>query len=90
MNRLWPELVRQGFLPPLTKASAATLADELKDQYLGRSVISAPRPVRSPVWKALAAGYLRYSCDKSNPRSLVQQLRNELERAQSNGHFIPW
>ena len=64
-HRLWPELVRQGFLPPLTKASAATLADELKDQYLGRSVISAPRPVRSPVGDEAKGTHKRGMCNPS-------------------------
>ncbi|HWL07797.1 MAG TPA: recombinase family protein [Planctomicrobium sp.] len=38
----------------------------------------------------LGKAYVRYSCDNSNPRSLAQQLRNILERAQQDKVFIPW
>ena len=40
--------------------------------------------------KEIGGGYLRYSCDNSNPRSLDQQLRNALERARQDGVLIPW
>ncbi len=43
-----------------------------------------------PVGQAVAACYLRFSCDNSNPRSLAQQLRNCLERAHRDGLFVPW
>jgi site-specific DNA recombinase len=33
---------------------------------------------------------LRYSSDKSNPRSLVQQLKRSLQKASEYGHFVPW
>ncbi len=40
--------------------------------------------------KNLATAYLRYSCDNSNMRSLSQQLRNVLIRANADKVFIPW
>jgi DNA invertase Pin-like site-specific DNA recombinase len=38
----------------------------------------------------LAAAYLRYSCNNSNPRSLDDQLRNVLKEARDMNLFIPW
>ena len=42
------------------------------------------------IWQPWQLAYLRYSSEKSNPRSLIQQLHRALEKAHSNGHFIAW
>ncbi|HEX6984447.1 MAG TPA: recombinase family protein, partial [Planctomycetaceae bacterium] len=43
-----------------------------------------------PEGATLGGGYVRYSDDNSNPRSLAQQLRNVLERAARDRAFVPW
>ena len=88
-RRLWPELVRAKFLPPITPKSVAELANQFRDLFLGDGLPPA-YPAESELWKQLGAVYLRYSDDNSNPRSLDQQLRNVLERAARERLFIPW
>src|SRR5262249_14694124 len=46
--------------------------------------------VAFPDGLSIAAAYLRFSCDKSNPRSLAQQLKLILEKARTANQFIPW
>ena len=89
-HRLWPELAQQGVLPPLTKIAATRSARQFKDRFLDEFDLELSELPESDSWDALAAAYLRYSCDKSNPRSLCQQLELILNRAQGNKHFIPW
>jgi len=79
-RRLWPELVKQGGLPRATTANIARMADEFEQAFLSGGVLEF-KTKRSKLRKSLAAAYLRYSDDNSNPRSLDQQLRNVLERA---------
>ena len=88
-RRLWPKLVKQGIFPSATKANIARMADEFKQAFLS-GVVSEFKTKRSKLWKSLAAAYLRYSDDNSNPRSLDQQLRNILEAAGRDEAFIPW
>lgn len=88
-QRLWPELVGQE-LPAINKKNIDELGKQFTQAFLKGEIIAFCAASRHPRWKAIAAAYLRYSCDNSNPRSLDQQLRLSLERAKQNDHFIPW
>lgn len=88
-HRLWPQLVGT-LLPAISEAEIEGLAAAFRERFLSGTVGRFRPEVDSPPWLEIAAGYLRYSCDASNPRSLDQQLRNELERAAQDKVFIPW
>lgn len=89
-RRHWPELVEKGLLPPPTLAHAERLADEFEARFLTKDPVRYHRPGSDKWWAAVAAAYLRYSSDSSNPRSLAQQLRNILAWAAKEKLFIPW
>jgi DNA invertase Pin-like site-specific DNA recombinase len=88
---LWPVAVQAGLLPAPDDTSALEqMADEfvrrhasgqIADDVLGRYV---------RYFQRLAAAYLRYSCDNSNPRSLDDQLSNVLKKAAGENLFTPW
>ncbi|MFO0850795.1 MAG: recombinase family protein, partial [Gemmataceae bacterium] len=90
--RLWPAAVGT-LLPPPTPAAAAELAERFRAAGL-------PDPAAADLAVPAGAGevaaaYLRYSSDHSNPRSLDQQLRNVLvraaaDRAAADRAFVPW
>jgi DNA invertase Pin-like site-specific DNA recombinase len=82
-----PDLVKSGVLPAPGPAAAARLAEEFKQSFLNAEW--TPSEIRLDVI-LLAAVYLRYSSEHSNPRSLPQQLRNCLETAERLGAFVPW
>ncbi len=88
-RRLWPESIDRE-LPNPSKDNINKLAGQFKQAFLTGECIAFSSECRNPPWKAIAAGYFRYSCDNSNPRSLDQQLKLALERAKQDGNFIPW
>lgn len=87
-RRLWPRLP-QGVLPGDDTLSIRQMAD----QFMGprrefyADLIHWARRARVT---SLGAAYSRYSCDNSNPRSLDDQLTNQLTRAAQDGVLIPW
>jgi DNA invertase Pin-like site-specific DNA recombinase len=89
-RRLWPDLVRAKYLPVRSEKSIVLMADEFRARFLGDGVPRFEAPPDADWWEQLAAAYLRYSCDNSNPRSLDQQLKNVLERAARDRVFVPW
>jgi DNA invertase Pin-like site-specific DNA recombinase len=89
-RRLWPDLVRAGTLPAPDDDVLAAMANQFRDLFLEGTIAGSAGAEAIPSGAELASSYLRYSDDSSNPRSLDQQLRLQLERAQHNGHFIPW
>lgn len=87
-NQLWPELSGTGLLSPVTDEAVRSHADSLRESFVSGVIKVISIPVGLIL--AIAAAYVRYSCDNSNPRSLAQQLRNILEGAKRMGYFIPW
>lgn len=86
-SRYWPERIRQGDLPKSTDAVLDGMVAEFHRRF------SAESPFDDLTFDdgiAIACSYSRYSSDNSNPRSLAQQLRLQLDRAATFRHFIPW
>lgn len=89
-NRLWPELRGSDEVPAVTDEAIDMLASQFTAAFFSKTFSPKQLQRRGAPWTDVAAAYVRYSCDNSNPRSLDQQLRLILERARQNGHFIPW
>ncbi len=87
-HRLWPTLRKSGILPKIATAAIEKMVASFKAQFLSEES-SFKLPVEFD-FDQLAASYSRYSDSNSNPRSLSQQLKLQLERAHQNAHFIPW
>jgi hypothetical protein len=89
-RELWPELVHAGLLPAPTN----DVIDQLVRDFERRFISGQPEEYRPTLsqrfWSALVAGYVRYSDNNSNPRSLDDQIVKELRRAKIDGRFIPW
>ncbi|QDU82483.1 Recombinase [Polystyrenella longa] len=84
-TQYWPELVEAGVLPQLTEANVKQLADEFKSAFITDS-----QPFPKPLSGKANCVYLRYSDENSNKRSLAQQLKNVLSRANSDRKFVSW
>ncbi|MEX0885259.1 MAG: recombinase family protein [Phycisphaeraceae bacterium] len=89
-RELWPELVSSGLLPAPTDEVVEGLADEFRQGFLADRVAPVELATDAGPWEALAASYVRYSDDNSNPRSLDDQLVLQLRRARQESRFIPW
>ena len=89
-RELWPELARRRRLPGTTPQVIELLATAFERRFRDGLPEVLTDHQADRVSAELGAGYLRFSDDNSNPRSLVQQLRNILTRAARDGAFIPW
>jgi len=89
-RQLWPKLAQLGILSKPGIMSATDLADQFAKRFREGSTQPVDSLKIDKHCKAIAGAYVRFSCDKSNPRSLVQQLNLILDRAKANDHFIPW
>ena len=89
-SRLWPELVGTPAAPDITDAVVEAMADDFERRFRAQTVdVFDPAGLRR-VWIDIGLGYIRFSDEGSNPRSLDQQLNNVLQRARRDGVFIPW
>jgi len=69
----------------------ADLAERFEFRHITATVIEFKNPVKGKCpYAGLAAGYLRYSDDNSNPRSLDDQLALQIRRAKRDKRFLPW
>jgi hypothetical protein len=88
--RLWPELAGTTAVPHVTDAVVEAMADDFERRFRTQSIdVFDPVGLRR-VWKDIGLGYVRFSDEGSNPRSLDQQLNNVLQRARRDDVFIPW
>ncbi len=86
----WPELAKRGLPPKPTAKVVEGMAAEFEIRFRDGETATVGPLLSDPPWQELGAAYLRFSDDNSNPRSLVQQLRNVLKRAADDGVFIPF
>jgi hypothetical protein len=88
--RLWPELAGTPAVPTITDAVVEAMADDFERRFRTQLVdVFSPAGLRR-IWTDIGLGYVRFSDEGSNPRSLDQQLINVLQRARRDGVFIPW
>jgi site-specific DNA recombinase len=88
--RLWPELAGTSAVPAITEAVVEAMADDFEHRFRSLAVdVFDPAGLRR-VWADIGLGYVRFSDEGSNPRSLDQQLNNVLQRARRDGVVIPW
>lgn len=87
----WEELASQGHLPPNTPEHTEQMATDYTARFRSGHIQHPEFGSKGLYsWRAVAACYLRYSCENSNPRSLDDQLAHVLKAARAAGHFIPW
>jgi site-specific DNA recombinase len=85
----WPELVKRGILPELTGDLLQTMCDDFKRRHrTGSCELKSKAAILQSL--TLGGSYSRYSCDNSNPKSIVDQLANQLDCARAHKCFVPW
>lgn len=89
-RKLWPGMVKMGQLPEPAEDVITAMVEDFKSRHRGDRVSTETvRPYVAHCPK-LGGGYSRYSCDNSDPKSIIDQLVNELDKAKAEGRFIPW
>ncbi len=77
-------------LPELTDDNLGEMASRFEQVYLSGNLPVFENVSMLPEGVKVGAVYSRYSDANSNPRSLNQQLRNELQGAARDRVFAPW
>jgi DNA invertase Pin-like site-specific DNA recombinase len=89
-RKLWPKLVEAGLLPePSDKVVCEMVADFKHRHRTGKVELEQIQAFARIVLK-LGGNYDRYSCDNSSPTSILDQMARALEKAHSEGRFVPW
>jgi DNA invertase Pin-like site-specific DNA recombinase len=86
----WPKLVQAGLLPTIDDAVIDAMVEDFKLRHRTGQV--DPEPLRRLLKYCLklAGDYSRYSCDNSNPKSIIDQMVKALEKARQEDRFVPW
>ncbi len=86
----FPEVARQGLLPAPTAEIVAAMVEDFKQRHGGAPVDPDRLAAYRRLKLELAGAYDRYSCNNSKPSSILDQNRNNLNKAASEKRFIPW
>lgn len=89
-RKRWPGLIGGGPLPEPCDAIVKGRVENFKERH--RTGRVDPEPIRNfrEHCKLLGDAYERYSCDNSSPTSIVDRMVNILDKAHTEGRFIPW
>ena len=89
-RKLWPRIVEAGLLPEPNEEAIRGMVADLKQRHrTGKVDPEEIEPYARQVLK-LAGNYDRYSCDNSDPKSILDQMVRVLEKAHAEERFIPW
>ena len=66
------------------------MAADFKDRHRTGKVKLESIRVFSQFCKELGGAYERYSCDNSDPHSIIDQMINILDKARGRDCFVPW
>lgn len=81
-----------GAIPAASPSIIGAMIDDFKHRHRGGAVdVEQVKVQLKAIGSSKAGGaYTRFSCDNSNPTSIMDQLLNCLDKSQSEAHFIPW
>ncbi len=86
----WPNVAEAGLFPePMPEVLAQMVADFKLRHRTGKVDVDTVRRF-TKFGAKLAGNYDRYSCDNSSPMSVLDQMINGLDKAQTEGRMIPW
>lgn len=89
-RELWPKLDATEHLPEPTPKALDAMVEQFKHRHRGGAIERSQISALLSMHAILAAAYCRYSCDNSSPTSIIDQLRNILDKAHAEARFIPW
>ena len=86
----WPKLVEEGLLPVPSPEVIHHMVDDFKERHRGTA--ASPDSLQQLKMRCAkqAGAYLRFSCDNSNPTSILDQMTKALDKARDEERFIPW
>lgn len=89
-GKFWPKLADAGLLPVPSPEVIHHMVDDFKERHRGAAASPESLQQFKTFCAKLAGSYNRFSCDNSNPTSILDQLSNALDKAKADERFIPW
>ncbi|HEY4313593.1 MAG TPA: recombinase family protein [Pirellulales bacterium] len=89
-RKLWPHMVKAGLLPESTIQIVREMVEDFKTRHRTGNVDVEASRAFAPFATKFAGSYGRYSCDNSNPNSIIDQMTKMLDKAHEEGRFVPW
>mgnify|MGYP000573351674 CR=1 FL=1 len=89
-RKYWPEIVQAGLLPEPTEEVIHKMVEDFKFRHRGGKVDPASVAPFLKFAAKLGGNYNRFSCDNSNPQSIIDQMAKSLDKARSENRFVPW
>jgi DNA-binding CsgD family transcriptional regulator len=89
-HKHWPELVKAGLLLEISDTAIKAMVEDFKARHRGGPVDGELLQLLAKCRTKLAGNYNRYSCDNSDPKSVIDQMINCLDKARSEDRFVPW
>ena len=89
-QQLYPDLVKQGIVPANTNATIESMVQSFVDRFTSGKPVPFEHELDPEHYDGVAATYVRYSDDNSNPTSLDDQLALAMKKAASERRYIPW
>ncbi|MCG8586914.1 MAG: recombinase family protein [Pirellulales bacterium] len=86
----WPQLIEAGVLPEPTDDVIAVMVEDFKHRH--RTGVVTPPDFSIILRHCKGAGglYTRFSTKGSDPKSILEQTGNGLDKAKEEGRFVPW
>lgn len=89
-HQLYPDLVKQGIVPDSSDATIESMVQSFIARFVSGSPLPFDHDLDPEHYDGVAATYVRYSDDNSNPTSLDDQLAQAMKKAASEKRYIPW
>jgi len=86
----WPELVKVGLLAEPCDIAITSMVEDFKSRHRGEPVSPDFAKLALKHCTKLGGNYDRYNCDNSDPKSIIDQMINCLDKARAEGRFVPW
>jgi DNA invertase Pin-like site-specific DNA recombinase len=89
-QKAWPELLKDGLISDASEGEILRMVEDFKQRHRTGQVET--ERLQSLVRRGLklAGNYDRYSCENSNPTSILDQMINALRKARDENQLIPW
>ena len=82
--------MKAGLLPEPSPAALDAMVADFKDRHRTGKINHQSLREFAGRCKAIGGNYCRFSCDNSEPKSIIDQMVESLEKAREEEHFIPW
>ncbi len=86
----WPQLAEAGVLPEPADDVIAEMVADFKHRHRTGQVTPPDFSIVLRHCRGIGGNYNRFSTKGSDPKSILEQAGNSLDKAKEEGRFVPW